>query len=126
MIIECPVSLGELVDKVSILKIKTIKITNESKRKLALDEFEHLQRKLESLNLKGVQAFLDELFAINSKLWIIEDDIRLKEKNQAFDDEFVQLARAVYQTNDQRFEVKAKCNQHYGSLIQEVKSYESY
>jgi hypothetical protein len=126
MIIECPVSLGELVDKISILKIKTIKIPDESKKKLALEEHEHLLKKLESLKLEGIQQFLDELFTINSKLWVIEDDIRLKEKNQAFDNEFIKLARAVYQTNDQRFAVKAKCNQHYGSQLQEVKSYESY
>jgi hypothetical protein len=126
MIIECPVSLGELVDKISILKIKTLKIESEAKITLAQSEYEQLKIKLEGLNLKGIEIFLDELYLINSKLWDIEDDIRLKEKAQSFDDEFIKLARAVYQTNDKRFEVKARCNQHYGSLYQEVKSYESY
>lgn len=126
MIIECPVSLGELVDKISILKIKTLKIENESKKALALSEYQQLQKRLADLNLEGIGNFQDELYEINLILWSIEDDIRLKEKARSFDEEFIRLARAVYQTNDKRFEVKARCNQKYGSMYQEVKSYESY
>ena len=123
MIIECPVSLGELVDKITILKIKTQKIKDEAAVALAQAEYDELSTKLGSLGLDGIEAYASELMEINEELWGIEDDIRLKEKEQDFGDEFISLARSVYVTNDLRFKVKNSINMSYNSSIKEVKSY---
>lgn len=120
------VSLGELVDKISILRLKMIHIKDPSKVKAATKEESILYDSLKALNLENIEFHLEKLQKINAKLWKIEDDIRLKEKAKAFDDEFIELARSVYVVNDERFKAKDGVNQAYGSNIVEVKSYEDY
>ncbi|MGI4991886.1 DUF6165 family protein [Halobacteriovorax sp. GFR7] len=123
MMIECPVSLGELVDKMTILKIKTERIEDADRVRLAQAEYDELANTLAKLNLEGMDKFISELKDINEELWVIEDDIRLKEKAGDFGDEFISLARSVYKTNDLRFKVKNSINMSYNSGIKEVKSY---
>lgn len=120
------VSLGELVDKISILRLKIANIKDEAKVAAAAHEESVLLSSLNALKLAKIDDHLSKLQEINGKLWKIEDDIRLKEKAKAFDDEFVRLARAVYVTNDERFKAKDEVNRIYGSEIVEVKSYEDY
>lgn len=129
MNIDCPISIGELIDKITILEIKNLKISDEQKLVNIRIELEFLNDKLNNLNvLKDVNTFEDkkELFAINSKLWEIEDSIREKENQKLFDSEFIELARSVYITNDERFRVKNTINIRYNSLIKEEKSYKGY
>ena len=127
MIISTPVSLGELVDKISILHIKNINIKDEEKLKLIREELELLNQTLNKhINNSDIQNYLDSLIEINSKLWVIEDDIRDCERNKKFDQTFIDLARSVYFTNDKRSEVKLEINKKFGSKIIEVKSYEEY
>ena len=127
MIINTPVSLGELVDKISILHIKNINIKDEEKLKLIREELELLNQILNKhIKKNDIQNYLDSLIEINSKLWVIEDDIRDCERNKKFDQTFIDLARSVYFTNDKRSEVKLEINKKFGSKIIEVKSYEEY
>ena len=127
MIISTPVSLGELVDKISILHIKSINIKDYQKLKLIREEFELLSSTLnDHIKKNHIQQYLDSLIEINSKLWIIEDDIRDCERNKIFDQKFIDLARSVYFTNDKRSDVKLEINKKFGSKIIEVKSYEKY
>ena len=127
MIISTPVSLGELVDKISILHIKNINIKDEEKLKLIREELELLNHTLNKhIKNNDIQNYLDSLIEINSKLWVIEDDIRDCERNKKFDQTFIDLARSVYFTNDKRSEVKLEINKKFGSKIIEVKSYEEY
>ena len=127
MIISTPVSLGELVDKISILHIKNINIKDEEKLKLIREELELLNLTLNKhIKNNDIQNYLDLLIEINSKLWAIEDDIRDCERNKKFDQTFIDLARSVYFTNDKRSEVKLEINKKFGSKIIEVKSYEEY
>ena len=127
MIINTPVSLGELVDKISILHIKNINIKNDEKLKLIREELELLNQTLNKhIKKNDIQNYLDLLIEINSKLWVIEDDIRDCERNKKFDQTFIDLARSVYFTNDKRSEVKLEINKKFGSKIIEVKSYEEY
>ena len=127
MIIKPPVSLGELVDKISILYIKNINIKDDEKLKLIREEFELLSTTLnDHIKKDDIQKYLDSLIEINSKLWIIEDDIRDCERNKNFGQKFIDLARSVYFTNDKRSEVKLNINKKFGSKIIEVKSYEEY
>ena len=127
MIISTPVSLGELVDKISILPIKNINIKDEEKLKLIREELELLNQTLNKhIKKNDIQNYLDSLIEINSKLWVIEDDIRDCERNKKFDQTFIDLARSVYFTNDKRSEVKLEINKKFGSKIIEVKSYEEY
>lgn len=127
MIINTPVSLGELVDKISILHIKNINIKDDEKLKLIREELELLNQTLNKhIKKNDIQNFLDSLIEINSKLWVIEDDIRDCERNKKFDQTFIDLARSVYFTNDKRSEVKLEINKKFGSKIIEVKSYEEY
>lgn len=120
------VSLGELVDKISILRLKMIHIKDPSKVKAATKEENILYGSLKALNLENIEDHLEKLQKINAKLWKIEDDIRIKEKAKAFDDEFIKLARSVYVVNDERFKAKDSVNQAFDSNIVEVKSYEDY
>lgn len=125
MRVEVPVSLGELLDKLSILVIKSEMIKDSAKlADIALEE-KLLREKSESLSLDTKELF-DELLQVNKKLWKIEDDIREKERKDEFDGEFIELARSVYVTNDQRFDIKNRINFKFGSEIKEVKSYEEY
>ena len=127
MIINTPVSLGELVDKISILHIKSINIKDDEKLKLVKEEMKLLNETLDSyIERKEIQKHLESLIDINSKLWVIEDDIRDCERNKIFDQKFIELARSVYFTNDKRSEVKLEINKKFGSSIVEVKSYEQY
>ena len=127
MIINTPVSLGELVDKISILHIKNINIKDDEKLKLIREELELLNQTLNKhIKKNDIQNYLDSLIEINSKLWVIEDDIRDCERNKKFDQIFIDLARSVYFTNDKRSEVKLEINKKFGSKIIEVKSYEEY
>ncbi len=126
MNVQCSVSLGELVDKISILVIKQRHIKDEQKLVHARKEEQVLRQTMNGLGLEGIQSFLDRLVDINSVLWKIEDDIREKERQKKFDQEFIELARAVYVTNDQRFKVKNEINERFGSELREVKSYKEY
>ena len=127
MIISTPVSLGELVDKISILHIKNNNIKDEEKLKLIREELELLNQTLNKhIKKNDIQNYLDSLIEINSKLWVIEDDIRDCERKKKFDQTFIDLARSVYFINDKRSEVKLEINKKFGSKIIEVKSYEEY
>ncbi len=127
MIISTPVSIGELVDKISILHIKNINIKDDEKLKLIRVELDLLNNILnDHIKRDDIQKYLDSLIEINSKLWVIEDDIRDCERNKSFDEKFIDLARSVYFTNDKRSEVKLDINKKFGSTIVEVKSYEEY
>ncbi len=111
MIINTPVSLGELVDKISILHIKNNNIKDENKLKLVREELEELNKTLNShINREEVEKYLDSLIDINSKLWIIEDDIRDCERKKRFDQKFIDLARSIYFTNDKRSVIKLDIN----------------
>ena len=127
MIISTPVSLGELVDKISILHIKNINIKDDKKLKMIREELQLLNTTLnDHIKRDDIKEYLELLIEINSKLWAIEDDIRDCERNKKFDQNFVDLARSVYFTNDKRSEVKLDINKKFGSKIVEVKSYEKY
>jgi len=123
------ISVGELIDKITILQIKKEKISDLEKVKKVSFELEILENSLNSFKTNKtneLKVLMDDLKEINQKLWSIEDDIRLLEKNKQFDKIFIDLARSVYITNDQRFEVKNKINKLFLSDIEEVKSYEEY
>mgnify|MGYP001257785418 FL=1 len=127
MIINTPISLGELVDKISILHIKHKNIKDDEKLKLIREELKLLTITLDGhLKKNDIQEFLDALIKINSELWIIEDEIRDCERSKKFDEKFISLARSVYITNDKRSEIKLDINKKFGSEIVEVKSYEEY
>ena len=127
MIINTPVSLGELLDKISILHIKNKNINDNEKLKLVREELDFLNKTLDNyINRDEIQKYLDSLIEINSKLWVIEDDIRDSERNKNFDQNFIELARSVYFINDKRSKVKLDINNKFGSKIVEVKSYEKY
>jgi hypothetical protein len=125
--ISTPISVGELIDKLSILKIKTLRIKNEDKLFYIHKEYNILYKLAEIyLQNKNVEQLYEELLNINSELWDIEDRIRELEKIKSFDKEFVETARKVYMTNDKRFEIKNKINLITESEIQEVKGYVKY
>ena len=119
-----PVAIGEVFDKFSILEIKKDKISDKSKLKHVDNEILYLKKYIEEYNLD--KTIYDELKNVNLELWNIEDKIRVKESKGEFDDEFIQLARSVYFTNDKRFECKKKINSIFNSNIYEVKSYVDY
>lgn len=120
-------SNGEILDKLSILMIKMIKITDNIKHQNISKEYLYLlQLCNQLLSNDEVQKLFIDLKKINSILWDIEDAIRHKEKNQQFDDEFVELARSVYKTNDQRANIKRQINTITESIFVEEKSYEEY
>jgi predicted DNA-binding protein YlxM (UPF0122 family) len=125
MSVKIDVSIGELWDKFTILMIKKEKIKDNEKRKFVLKEIELLNEKMK-LFLLHKEPLFDELKKVNEKLWSIEDQLRIKEKNQIFDQEFIDLARAVYITNDNRARIKKEINVHYESTIHEVKDYVDY
>ena len=127
MLIDTPISLGELVDKISILIIKDKNIHDLNKKNHVNKELSFLKKTLKKyLKEEEIKGYLDELIEINSKLWVIEDDIRDCERNKIFDQKFIDLARSVYFTNDIRAEIKSKINKNFGSELIEVKSYEKY
>ena len=126
MNINCEISLGELVDKISILKIKSQKIQDATKLLHVRKEELILSTTLEKLHLENIQYHLDQMIDVNLKLWKIEDDIRDLERDKNFGEAFVQLARDVYITNDERFKRKNTINTTYKSGLVEVKSYKDY
>ena len=128
--IDVSISLGELVDKITILKIKQSMIKDADKLVNVKAELKHLTDAFDQYKKErniDVPVFLiDKLYSINLSLWNIEDSIRIKEREQDFGDEFVELARSVYLTNDQRFDTKRQINLYDSASFQEQKSYESY
>ncbi len=123
-----PVSPGELLDKITILRIKSARMTDAAKLenvRLELDLLERTWRDSGAAEAE-VAADIDALQQVNESLWDIEDQIRDKELAQAFDDEFIELARAVYVTNDERARLKKNINTALGSRIVEEKSYKPY
>ena len=122
------VSVGELLDKVSILEIKKEKIKDPEKLKFIENEHSILTEQLNK-NVKTDQK-LNDLFLtlknINAKLWVIEDDKRQCEKDKEFSDKFVKLSRDVHFLNDDRAKIKLEINNHTGSKIKEIKEYTSY
>ncbi len=127
MLINTPISLGELVDKISILMIKKENISDSIKLQHVNKELEFLQKTLKKyISEDEINEFLLKLVNINSKLWDIEDDIRECERKKSFDQTFIDLARSVYFTNDERAKVKNNINKAFGSELVEVKSYEEY
>ena len=127
MFINTPVSLGELVDKISILIVKQRNITDQKKIIQVNKELDFLKETLNKHVTKDeIESYINDLININSKLWIIEDDIRDCERNKQFDEKFIELARSVYFTNDKRANLKLDINKNFGSELVEVKSYEQY
>lgn len=116
-----PISLGELCDKYSILQIKSKNVTNNEKLIEINKEITYLKPFIDELNL-NFEDF-KKIKEVNEKLWKIEDDIRKKEKNKEFDNEFIDLARSVYITNDERAKIKYEINIKLNSEIKEIKSY---
>jgi len=136
MKIKIPISVGELIDKLTILEIKMQMIFDPKKLKNITVEYNQLKELYERLILKNEEfANLDplklislkaDLFELNRSLWIIEDNIRKMEREKDFGPEFIRLARDVYHANDMRFSFKSEINMLSDSEIKEVKSYESY
>jgi len=122
------VSVGELLDKISILEIKKEKIKDPEKLKFINDDYNVLKDQLNK-NVKSDDE-LDKLFQslkkINAKLWVIEDDKRLCEKNSDFGEKFTKLSRDVHFLNDDRAKIKLEINNHTGSKIKEIKEYTNY
>jgi hypothetical protein len=116
-----PISLGELFDKYSILLIKKERVNNGDKIMCINKEIQFLQPYIDKFNLDSILK--EEIKKINETLWDIEDNIRIKEKKNEFDDEFILLARSVYINNDQRHIIKNKINIFLNSEIKDIKSY---
>jgi len=122
------VSVGELFDKISILEIKKDKIKDKEKLKYIVDEYNLLKEQMVDkvkLNEK-LSGLFDTLKDINSKLWVIEDDKRLCEKNSDFGEKFIKLSRDIHFLNDKRASIKLEINNQTGSKIKEIKEYTSY
>jgi hypothetical protein len=122
------VSVGELLDKISILEIKKDKIKDQDKLKFVIDEHEILKEQLDK-NIKTdekINKLYQSLKEINAKLWVIEDDKRQCEKESDFGEKFVKLSRDVHFLNDDRAKIKLEINNHTGSKIKEIKEYTSY
>ena len=118
MKITIPISVGELLDKITILEIKSQYTTNEYVSK-ELKELNQIKSTITQYTLE----YMNELREVNQKLWKIEDRLREKEKLQEFDEEFIELARSVYKTNDQRAQIKKEINEETQSTYQEIKLY---
>ena len=126
--IRVPISPGELLDKITILRIKSKRMHDPQKLanvRLELRELEDTWRACAPASA-DVEADVSALLEVNERLWVIEDDIRDKERAQAFDAEFIRLARAVYFENDERAAIKRRINVKLGSAIVEEKSYAKY
>ena len=122
------VSVGELLDKISILEIKKEKIKDPEKLKFISNEHSILKDQLEK-NVKSdekLESLFRELKDMNAKLWVLEDDKRDCEKNKDFGDKFIKLSRDVHFLNDDRAKIKLEMNNHTGSRIKEIKEYTSY
>lgn len=126
--LHAPVSYGELLDKIAILQIKSERMSDAAKLANVRNELSALERiwLAHSAASHDISQLRADLKAVNERLWVIEDDIRLKEKAQAFDADFIKLARSVYFENDQRARIKREINTSLGSAYVEEKSYEDY
>jgi hypothetical protein len=126
--ISVPVSFGELIDKLTILEIKDARIGDAARRANVRTERELLASTWEAApaSRTDIAAERARLRAVNEALWDIEDRIRLKEKDKAFDAEFIELARSVYIRNDERAAIKRQINEKLGSTLVEEKSYQDY
>jgi len=121
------ISLGELADKITILEIKMKKIVDKESLHILNKEYQSLKAiDLKGINLDKYQKLFNELKSINEKLWDIENEKRLLEKNSDFGDKFIQVSRAVHFNNDKRAEIKLKINKSFGSNIEEIKEYTKY
>ena len=122
------VSVGELLDKISILEIKSEKIKDPAKLNFINDEYKILQDQLNTniKNYSEIESLYNSLKEINSKLWVIEDDKRLCEKNSDFGEKFIKLSRDVHFLNDERAKLKLEINNKTGSKIKEIKQYTKY
>ena len=123
--IKAPISLGELIDKITILQIKTQHL-QDTALKHVITELNALECTLNNLNLSINPKLIEQLKEVNQILWNIEDDIREQERQQNFGDTFIQLARSVYKQNDRRSAIKKEINTAYGSAFTEEKSYNPY
>ncbi|GHA69675.1 DUF6165 family protein [Cognatilysobacter bugurensis] len=123
-----PVSFGELLDKIAILQIKSERIQDEAKLANVRNELSALEKTWMAHPAAGhdIVRLRAELKEVNERLWVIEDDIRIKERAQAFDAEFIRLARSVYFENDERARIKREINVALGSAYIEEKSYQDY
>ena len=122
------ISIGELLDKISILKIKKEKIKDIEKLKFINNEYEVLNDQLVK-NVKSdekLESLFQLLKEINSKLWLIEDEKRMCEKSSDFGEKFIKLSRDVHFLNDERAKIKLEINNHTGSVIKEIKEYTNY
>ena len=122
------VSVGELLDKISILEIKQEKIKDAESLKFITDEYNVLKAELDK-NIKtddNLNGLFNSLKEINSKLWVIEDDKRMCEKNKDFGEKFIKLSRDVHFLNDNRAKIKLEINNYTGSKIKEIKEYTGY
>lgn len=126
--ISVPVSFGELLDKIAILQIKSERMSDPAKLANVRNELDALERTwlAHPAASHDIARMRVDLKAVNERLWVIEDAIRVKEKAQAFDDEFIRLARSVYVENDTRARIKKEINLALGSSYVEEKSYEDY
>ena len=122
------VSVGELLDKISILEIKSEKIKDREKLNFINDEYKILKDQLNTniKNYSEIENLYNSLKEINSKLWVIEDDKRLCEKNSDFGENFIKLSRDVHFLNDERSKIKLEINNKTGSKIKEIKEYTKY
>ena len=125
MIIYAPVSLGELIDKITILQIKKEKMSGDKLRNVE-KELNYLNKICNELDIQIELRFYAELKIINITLWEIEDQIRLKENKQEFDNEFIELARSIYRQNDKRASIKKEINYQYSSNLIEEKFYSNF
>ncbi|APG06235.1 hypothetical protein BJI69_21555 [Luteibacter rhizovicinus DSM 16549] len=127
-LIQTPVSYGELIDKMTILQIKLQEIKDDAKLANVRNELELLDAtwKNDKASETDIAHETARLLAVNQRLWKIEDDIRMKERAQAFDQAFIQLARSVYIENDERAAIKREINMKLGSTLVEEKSYQDY
>ena len=123
--IYAPVSLGELIDKITILEIKQIHMTGIKLQNVD-KELKMLKNIIQVKNIEIDIDLINDLKEVNSNLWEIEDNIRIKESNQEFDKEFIELARSVYKENDKRAIIKKEINQKFHSDLIEEKSYKSF
>ncbi|MDA9732291.1 DUF6165 family protein [Acidimicrobiaceae bacterium] len=126
---EVNISIGELVDKLSILEIKLNKVADKSKLKNIKKEYDTLSSVSKSIKENNPDEFsilYSELLDVNNQLWEIEDKIRILEKEKKFDSDFIETARNVYIINDERFQIKSKINSLFDSEIIEEKDYEDY
>tara|TARA_B100001989_G_scaffold172725_1_gene124705 strand:- start:141 stop:518 length:378 start_codon:yes stop_codon:yes gene_type:complete len=122
--LKIPVSLGELVDKITILKIK-LKFLSGQRKAHVKKEYDLLNNELRNSSIIIREDLIEDLQMTNQKLWELEDKIRVKELNNDFKEDFVELARTIYKLNDKRYAIKNKINKKYNSIIFEEKIYET-